>query len=746
MVSSDHEAYDNLVRKKLEAPMPWIGLYVAAATALCTLAMAADALRGFRSRRFWFPCKYFSLNAFSLTLLAVAMKLPVDLTNFVVGVNDQIAGVSSLVLMSTAMANFTTSLGSMTNDEIAVNLAALSILVITITGNVCIHIVQTRHFLFVRDILAEEVGSTLAMLLLLLILCSSAVMVPTAKRYIDLACREMRRRVIVSNNKKVEWGEFSVGELRVAVRRYWVMAETGSSQFVIARSVGSVFSGLVCLLMGLTLLEAHIRMPLVYDNFVRTHSSYKWSVNWILVVQAIGVALGTIAPLMRWFIAARFKSLEMGRKSFKDEFKVESYWTQILVDWRESPVPLQIGSHKFKKLLHDVKGLLLNFCIGVQIAIVLASKLVLLLSATFLNGLLFIKNRKACCCFKESRTGTGSLDYSSYVLLLEGESKLPRKTLTNICNEADKLIQIGRKKQSKNLVELVKKSVNFNGVREFDSDEVPILQYHQEPPNCWSLPVVTLTSIAISLPNVSDRKRNFLLSSASRGLYFVKLVEKSLDRNGDSAIIRHAVDVVWVGVELSKKWQDKDLQSASLGGGSHKETLQNLSDTAEKIVIDFTTETKDPLMMQNPLNWPAKVIAARSMYRITQTIMLAHKDNHSLTNEELFERLSVMISDIFAACLTNLVSVIILKCHSNAIEEREESVRQAAILLGESEEILEILEKRELPRLDPKKAGDIEEWRAFMELNPPASVSASSNNGTANPQSNVEQVSVEIRG
>ncbi|KAL8053607.1 hypothetical protein ABFX02_05G082700 [Erythranthe guttata] len=719
MVSSDHEAYDNLVRKKLEAPMPWIGLYVAAATALCTLAMAADALRGFRSRRFWFPCKYFSLNAFSLTLLAVAMKLLVDLTNFVVGVNDQIAGVSSLVLMSTAMANFTT------NDEIAVNLAALSILVITITGNVCIHIVQTRHFLFVRDILAEEVGSTFVMLLLLLILCSSAVVVPTAKR-----------RVVVSNNKKVE----------VAVRRYWVMAETGSSQFVIARSVGSVFSGLVCLLMGLTLLEAHIRMPLVYDNFVRTHSSYKWSVNWILVVQAIGVALGTIAPLMRWFIAARFKSFEMGRKSFKDEFKVESYWTQILVDWRESPVPLQIRSHKFKKLLHDVKGLLLNFCIGVQIAIVLASKLVLLLSATFLNGLLFIKNRKTCCCFKESRTGTGSLDYSSYVLLLEGESKLPQKTLTNICNEADKLIQIGRKKQSKNLVELVKKSVNFNGVREFDSDEVPILQYHQEPPNCWSLPVVTLTSIAISLPNVSDRKRNFLLSSASRGLYFVKLVEKSLDRNGDSAIIRHAADVVWVGVELSKKWQDKDLQSASLGGGSHKETLQNLSDTAEKIVIDFTTETKDPLMMQNPLIWPVKVIAARSMYRITQTIMLVHKDDHSLTNEELFERLSVMISDIFAACLTNLVSVIILKCHSNAIEEREESVRQAAILLGESEEILEILEKRELPRLDPNKAGDIEEWRAFMEWNPPGSVSASSNNGTENPQSNVEQVSVEIRG
>ncbi|KAL8041978.1 hypothetical protein ABFX02_09G020000 [Erythranthe guttata] len=735
----------SLTQEKLEEPMPWIGLYVAAASAVCAVAMAADAFRGFRSRRFWLPCNYFSLNAFTLILLAVAMKLLVDLTSMAIGFRDRTARISSLVFMSTAMANFTTSLGSMTNNEIVLNLAALAILVVTVFANVCIHNVQINYVYYMGTSFAVEIGYTVIMLILLSILCFSAVMVPSAKICIESVYQDMHREVS-NNNRLLEWGNFSVDEVRVAVRRYWVMAETGSSQFVIARSVACVASGSMCLLVGVTLSslllkEEYCLLPRNCDIY----SNYKWSLNCIVVVQFIGVALGAIAPLTRWFVAAQIKSSYIGTRSFKDEFKVETYWTQKLVYWQERPVPLQIRSHVHRKLVHNAKRLLLNVCIGGQIVNVLFSKLVLLVSAAFLKGFLFCFHRIKARCYNsndESRTGT-ELDYSGYMLLLEGESGLPRKTLKNICNEADKLIQKGRKKQPKNLKQLVMKSENFNGVREFDSNEVPRLEYYsEEPPNCWSLPVVTLTSVAVSLSNIADdHKLNQLLNAVSEGLYFVMLVEKSLDKNGDLTSIRRAADIVWAGVEFSKKWLDIDLQNASLGGGSHMEALQNLSDVADTIVTDFTTETN-----LDPLKWPAKVIAARSMYRITQTIMLAHNDDHSLTNEELFERLSVMISDIFAACLTNLVSVIILKCHSNAIEEREESVRQAAILLGESEEILEILEKRELPRLDPKKAGDIEEWRAFMELNPPATASASSNNGTANPHSNAEQVSVEIRG
>ncbi|GFP87483.1 hypothetical protein PHJA_000892000 [Phtheirospermum japonicum] len=724
MASSNCRNYVECMQEKLESPMPWVGMYIAAASAACTIAMAADAFKGLRSKKLWFPCKYFSLNAFSLTVLAVAMKLPVDLTSRMLGVNDRLARVSSLVLMSTAMANFMTSLGSMENNEIMLNLAASGILVITISGNICINIFQVRHYYAAKLTLGEKIVSTVFMLLLLVIFCSTAVMVPMAKRYIESQYNQMHKRI--SNERLVKGhGNFTTDELRLAVRRYWMMAESGSPQFVIARSVTCVTSGVMCLLMALTLFEAHVRLPLEYITLSQNSSIYKWSTSWILVIQSIGVALGTIAPLLRWFTAAQFKSTMIGHKSFRDEFKVEVYWTQSLKHWRDGPLPLKTGlHHKFRKFLHDAKRLLLNLCIGVQILIVLASKLVLLFSATCVKGLMFCRSEETDEF--QSRAGNGmEMDFSRCVLRLEGEAELPKRTLSNICNEVDKLIQMGKKKRSKNLIKLLRKSVNFNGVREFDSSEIKSLIDSQfDPPNCWSLPVVTLTSIAMSLPNITDQKSEQLLSAVGEGLYFAKLIEKTVDTNGDLTSIRDAADVVWVGVELYRKWLDKDLQKA---GRTHKETLQKLSNVAEKTVTSFTTDT-DNFLVQDPLNWPAKVIAANSMYRITQTILLAHKDDNDQTDNEMFERLSIMISDILAACLTNLGRVIRLKCHSNAIKEREKSIRQAALLLGESEEILEILKQRdELPNLDPEKAAaSIQGWRAFMEQdieNPVASVS-----------------------
>ncbi|KAL0319756.1 UNVERIFIED_CONTAM: hypothetical protein Sradi_5237100 [Sesamum radiatum] len=291
--------------------------------------------------------------------------------------------------------------------------------------------------------------------------------------------------------------------------------------------------------MALILFEALITMPLLYRS-PTISSNYKWSINWIFVIQSIGVVFGSVAPLLRWFTVVQFKSSELRHKSFKEEFKIA-----------------------------------LNICIAVQIVIVLASKLVLFISAPCVNGILFcfhhIKKFKACDSL-ESRAGT-ELDFSHYVLLVEGEPGLPHKILTNICNEADKLIQKGKNQQPKSVIKLLQRSVNFNGVREFDRVEIGSL-HTQELPNCWSLPVVTLTSIAASLPNIENHKVKQLLRGASEGLSFVKLIEKTLDTNGELESLRNTADVVWVEVELYKKWQDKDLQISSPKGRTHKEILK----------------------------------------------------------------------------------------------------------------------------------------------------------------------------
>ncbi|KAG6384982.1 hypothetical protein SASPL_153805 [Salvia splendens] len=242
------------------------------------------------------------------------------------------------------------------------------------------------------------------------------------------------------------------------------------------------------------------------------------------------------------------------------------------------------------------------------------------------------------------------------------------------------------------------------------------------------MPVVTLTAISVALTKIADDKANQLLVGVSEGLHIVKLIEETLDRSGELESIRKAADVVWIAVEVYRKWDDMDLKSARIRGTTHRETLQNLSSIAEKAVTEFMAQTTD-ILMQNPLNWPARVIAANSMYRIAQTILVGMGDDEHQDDDELFESISITISDILAGCLTNLVQVITLKRHTNDIKEREKSLRRVTILLGESKQILEILQERELPSLDVEKASYIDEWRASMALdieNPPAPVSASS--------------------
>ncbi|KAI3454476.1 hypothetical protein Pfo_011139 [Paulownia fortunei] len=700
-------------------------MYVAAASLICTLAMAADALHGFWSKKYWFPSKYFSLDATSLTLLAVAMKLPVDLTTRMYAVTDRLAKVSSLVFMSTAMANFLTSLGSMNNKDVLMNITALGILVITVAANVGIQVFQMHSYLNGRLVFAEEILAIGSMLLLLVMFSSSALMIPSTKQYLEKKYQEMHKSAL--NEEQADMGRVTTDKLRVLIKKYWVMAETSSPQFVIARSVTCTTSGVVSLLTAFILLQAEIRMAMEYRILHQSNSSYGWSTKWVLLTQTIGVIVGIIAPASRWFIAINFRSSNEGSKSIKSAFTVEVYWTQKMVEWRQSSLSLQIRHLKSRKVLHDLRGLVLKFCISVQYLIVLASKLVLLISVCItspiiscLNYVRKLKRQKRISHSVSSRdhevsksTANPELDIRHYVMLLEGEVELPTETLGNICKEVDKVIQKGKMQKPKNLLKLLYKSSNFNGVIEFDGHQVPSL-HSQDLPFCWSLTVVTLTSIALALPNVEKHKSNRLLNSVTEGLCFVKLIDKNLDRKGGLANVRTAANVVWVGVELYHKWQDKDLHETSLKGKNAEEILQQLCIKAEKTVLEFKRDARDCLM-RNPLNWPAKVIAANSMYRMSRTILLTHGDKSDKTDEELFEHLSIMIADILAACLTNLAHVITMKCHRNAIEGREKSVRKAAFLLGQTEEIIALLQQRELPFLAPDQAANIEEWRASIK-------------------------------
>ncbi|KAL7138964.1 hypothetical protein ABFS83_09G018400 [Erythranthe nasuta] len=698
------------VEKQLAAPMPWIGMYVAAASLICTSAMAADTFRGFRSKKHWFPSKYFTLNATTLTLLAVSMKLPLDLTTRMYAATDRLAKVSSLALMSTAIANFMTSLGTMDDREMLMNVTALAILVVTVIVNVCVQIIQMRQFLNGRKMVVEEIIAVAVMLVSLVMMASSAVMILATKRYLKTKYHEMLQ---TASDEQIE--NLTFDKLRLMIQKYWVMAETSNPQFVIARSVTCTTSGILSLFVALVLLEVEIRMVMEYNILHQSISNYAWSTKLILFTQTIGVMVGTIAPASRWFIAINnFRSRNESGNRIRSAFTVERYWTQKMVDWRQGSLSFRIRHLKSRKFLHDLRGLFLKLCIYFQHVIVSSSKLVLLVSVCVtapaiacLNYVRSLTRQKRISHSVSSRDH--EVDIRGYVMLLEGEVELPKETLESICREVDEVIRKGKKQKSENLLKLLEKSRSFNGVTEFDSHKIPGLN-SRELPYCWSLPVATLTSIALAFPNVRKHKSKLLLNSVAEGLRLMKLIDKALDKKGRLANVRTAADVVWVGVELYHKWQDKDLRETSLKGKNADEILQQLRDKAEKTVVEFRRDARDCLM-RNPLNWPTKVIAANSMYRIATTVLLNRSDK---TDEELFEQLSVTIADILAACLTNLGHVITMKCHRNAIEEREKSVRKAALLLGKTEEIIALLQQRELPVSAPDQAASIEEWRALI--------------------------------
>ena len=66
--------------------------------------------------------------------------------------------------------------------------------------------------------------------------------------------------------------------------------------------------------------------------------------------------------------------------------------------------------------------------------------------------------------------------------------------------------------------------IGFKGVETFDSGQVPSLGYSKAP-NCWVLPEVTLTTIAVSLPNIEKSSIKCLMRAVNEALCYVRLLD-----------------------------------------------------------------------------------------------------------------------------------------------------------------------------------------------------------------------------
>ncbi|KAJ0816161.1 hypothetical protein HanPI659440_Chr00c19g0734301 [Helianthus annuus] len=243
----------------------------------------------------------------------------------------------------------------------------------------------------------------------------------------------------------------TVEKLHKHVSNHWIMAGSGSPEFITACFHTTSTSGVICLIV--TLLHTYIVVwaaPLHKISNKQCDSNYGWSMVVILVVQFIGVMIGTIAPLSRCFSILNLKvSSETISKRFK-LFKVECYWTQKLYDWKHSSTRLPFHSHNLQVVIETLKRLIFNFCIGFQ------------------NGVVVWLLKAMCSSLGKNLEGDN--DLHPYVLQLEDEIELGERTLEGLSKSVSQMIQQGAKNQPKNLMKLIlgKSTSDFSGVKKFN--------------------------------------------------------------------------------------------------------------------------------------------------------------------------------------------------------------------------------------------------------------------------------------
>ncbi|KAI3679385.1 hypothetical protein L2E82_51294 [Cichorium intybus] len=585
-------------------PMPGIGIYIACASLLCILGMMADLLHGLRNKKLWFPCKYFTLNAASLTVIAVAIKLPMDLSNLMPGDIDLAAKFGSQCFMCIMLANLLPSLATMDSKQLVANIIALGILVITMVVNIFIQI-NTGILLYAAyDTYPRPPGlnvlygaMSVCSLMLLIIYVCSALAILKSKEILESKYQAAHKIALKDHELDQPGKLLTVEKLKQHVKHYWIMAETGSPQFMTACTATTSASWVICAFgCGLLILIMLVNLEVPGDY----KSDYKW-------LKAM------LSP----------SSNVLGQDT------------------------AQLG--KYKELRH-------------------------------------------------------------YVLQLQDDIEFPDRTLKGISKSVNHLIRKAEKQQPRNLMKLLAKSRGFEGVENFDSSGVESVVL-EEYLNCWSLPLVTLTSIAMSLPNIQKKTVDSLVSGVSEGLVYVKLVEKNLNAIDDHVIIQKAAQTLWLEVEVYHKWLGNKLPNPKPRMNTPGHILQWLRDTAKDKVDKV--ENMDIRGRNDHAKY--KSICANSMYRITGTMLSYHENDDEFSQDELFAQLSSMIADILTACLTNLPQVIATKCHTSAIEKREASVQAAAQLLGETTQIINSLQDRELPSLNQDELAFIDKWRAYLK-------------------------------
>ncbi|KAK9116317.1 hypothetical protein Sjap_015264 [Stephania japonica] len=268
---------------RYSSPMPIIGLYIAIATSVCFFSILFDVVSGFRNRKRWLPCRFFSLNSVTLILLAIAAKIPVDLTTKMPSAHDQLSKLTGTTLVCICMGFLMPSLGNNRKSENWSNVLALSIFVVTVVVNICIQLYTGVIILF----RVEHIINVCCMLLLLLAFFCATHDINSQKEI-----------TVYQNKDRLKKGEESMLQ---RLKLCYLYAYHFNPQIELCKDMDSASPGVLCIVSLIVLLQAAFRCLIMKDMMFLCNglSDYEWS-TWIIVgTQIATILIGSIGTYFR---------------------------------------------------------------------------------------------------------------------------------------------------------------------------------------------------------------------------------------------------------------------------------------------------------------------------------------------------------------------------------------------------------------------------------------------------------------
>ncbi|KAF6176115.1 hypothetical protein GIB67_000209 [Kingdonia uniflora] len=346
-------------------PLPIIGVYVAIATMVCFLLILSDVFLAFRRKKPWVPCRFFSLNSFTLTILGLATKLPVDLTTPMHGVDGQLSKLCATVLICISMGFFMPSLATMKDSDRLANLASLTIIVVSLVANICIQISTGFIFSFV----AEHIVTMVLMLMLLWACWTSSLDIEALLVKPILECKNHIFDTALVKGK--------IQNLRPC----YVGSYIFNPQLVMCEFSHHTTMGMLCTLCFTLLSEVMLRAIFLKEfKFCTDYSDYKWSVWVVVVTQILTLTLLGFAMGCRWLSIAYHKESSKFSIKIRDEnFSLWRIQTTVTSDWAIYNVALNYLSRSALKLFHILQYYVHLVRFATQVGLSFTEEFILLL-------------------------------------------------------------------------------------------------------------------------------------------------------------------------------------------------------------------------------------------------------------------------------------------------------------------------------------------------------------------------------